>query len=307
MLPGFYNFVGREIMINYYELLTNNPAFYKQFSCKELLFLNYDCPVKAKKVAKWSEHNYIYYVISGKKTLHTPGNSWVLSNGNTVFIKKGACIVEQFFHEPFCIVVFIMPDSFIRNFMNENNNMSRNVIQEQAAEKLVIPIEADEVMRAFYESVMPYFSSESNPPENLIELKFKELLHHILRNPANKELIAYMQSLVKRTESPLEQVMEMNYAYNLQLEAYARLANRSLSSFKRDFQEIYHITPGRWLLQKRLDYACMLLTTTDNTVSDITLESGFENIAHFSRAFKQKFGASPLQYRKLHESHIVGA
>ena len=292
-------------MINYYELLRNNPAFFKQFSCKELLFLNYDCPVKAKKVAKWSQHNYIYYVLSGQKTLHTPGRSWPLKSGSAVFIKKGACIVEQFFREPFCIVVFIIPDSFIKSFMSENNNLSHVVAKEEAADDLVIPIDADEVMKAFYDSVLPYFSSDARPAEKLLELKFKELLLNVISNPSNKELTAYMQSLVKGSDSPLEKVMEMNFSYNLQLEAYAQLSNRSLSSFKRDFQHIYHTTPGRWLLQKRLLYARELLTTTDKPVSDITLESGFENMAHFSRTFKQKFGASPLQYRKQQESASV--
>jgi AraC-like DNA-binding protein len=244
-------------------------------------------------------------VISGQKVLHTPAHSWPLKSGSAVFVKKGACIVEQFFHEPFCIVVFIIPDSFIKVFMSENANLSHVVAKEESADDLVIPIDADEVMRAFYDSVLPYFSSEVKPPEKLLELKFKELLLHIIRNPLNKELIAHMQSLVKGIESSLEQVMEMNYAYNLQLDAYAQLSNRSLSSFKRDFQSVYHTTPGRWLLQKRLQYASMLLITTDKPVSDITLESGFENMAHFSRAFKQKFGASPLQFRKQRESARV--
>ena len=292
-------------MINYYDLLKNNPDNFKQFSCKELLFLNYDCPVKENKVAKWSGHNYIYYVLTGQKKFHTPGRSWTLQSGTAVFVKKGACIVEQFFREPFCIVVFIIPDSFIKGFMQENNSLSQIETKEEAADVLVIPIEADEIMKAFYDSVLPYFSSDLKPPENLLELKFKELLLNIIRNPSNKELIAYMQSLVKRSETSLEHVMEMNYPYNLQLEAYAQLSNRSLSSFKRDFQQIYHTTPGRWLLHKRLQYASMLLTTTNKPVSDITLESGFENIAHFSRVFKEKFGESPLQYRKHQESASV--
>ena len=84
-------------MINYYELLTNNPANFKQFTCKDLLFLNYDCPVKENKVAKWSSHNYIYYVLTGQKKFHTLGRSWTLQSGTAVFVKKGACIVEQFF------------------------------------------------------------------------------------------------------------------------------------------------------------------------------------------------------------------
>jgi AraC-like DNA-binding protein len=230
------------------------------------------------------------------------GSQLAANQGTAVFVKKGACIVEQFFREPFCIVVFVMPDSFIKSFMGENNNLSHIATKELATHELVIPIEGDEVMKAFYDSVLPYFTSEVRPPENLVELKFKELLLHVIRNPLNKELIAYMQSIVKRTDHPLEQVMEMNFAYNLQLEAYAQLSNRSLSTFKRDFQEIFRTTPGRWLLQKRLEYARTLLTTTHKQVSDVTFESGFENMAHFSRAFKQKFGASPLQYRKSRES-----
>lgn len=292
-------------MINYYELLKNNPDYFKQFSCKELLFLNYDCPTKKSKVVKWSEHNYIYYVLSGRKALHTPKRTWSLVKGSAVFVKKGACVIEQFFSEPFCIVVFMMPDSFMRSFMNENANLARVSVPENSADDLVIPMEADEVMKAFYESVLPYFTAEIKPPENLIELKFKELLLHIIRNPVNKELTAYMQRLVHRSDSSLEQVMEMNYTYNLPLNVYARLSSRSLSSFKRDFQEIYKTTPGRWLLQKRLEYARHLLTATDKPVSDVLFESGFENNAHFSRAFKQKFGISPTRCRKHYESAAI--
>src|SRR5262245_50492041 len=99
-------------MINYIEVIKGNPDYYKQFSCKDLLFLNYDCPVKEKKVPKWSEHHYIYYVLSGKKTIHTLDGAFPLVGGSIAFIKKGACVVEQFYEEPFCVVVFIMPDSF---------------------------------------------------------------------------------------------------------------------------------------------------------------------------------------------------
>ena len=85
------------VMINYYELVKNNPEYFKQFSCKNLLFLNYDCPVKVRKAAKWSEYHYIYYVLSGKKALHTTEGSVTLTSGSIAFIRKGASVVEQFF------------------------------------------------------------------------------------------------------------------------------------------------------------------------------------------------------------------
>ena len=91
----------------------------------------------------------------------------------------------------------------------------------------------------------------------------------------------------------------MRNFYALNIEAYARMTNRSVSSFKRDFQSIYQTTPGRWLIEKKLERARRLLLETDMPVSDLAFESGFENTAHFNRIFKQKSGMTPLHYRKL--------
>ena len=94
--------------------------------------------------------------------------------------------------------------------------------------------------------------------------------------------------------------MECNCLYNLQLHEYARLCHRSLSSFKRDFHAAYGISPGRWLLEKRLEAAARLLIRSEKPVMDVAIESGFKNITHFDRVFKQHYNSSPLQYRKHH-------
>jgi AraC family transcriptional regulator, exoenzyme S synthesis regulatory protein ExsA len=291
-------------MINYYQLLLDNPGFFKQFSCNDVLFLNYDCPVKEKKIAKWSQHNYIYYVLSGQKIMHTPERPWTLTKGTATFVKKGACIVEQFHEEPFCIVVFVIPDSFIRTFLEENGSFLRRQSSPPTPE-LVIPIEPDEMLHAFYQSILPYFETKQALPERMIELKFTELLLHILSNPMNSKLIDYMRSVANERVVSIEQTMDLNYAYNLSLQEYATLCNRSLSSFKRDFKEIYKTTPGKWLLERKLQRANFLLTTTNKPISDIAFESGFENITHFSRVFKQKFGNPPVNYRKSFESKLI--
>lgn len=96
----------------------------------------------------------------------------------------------------------------------------------------------------------------------------------------------------------LLEVMEANYMYNLPLEEYAKIANRSLATFKRQFKSLFYTTPGKWLIARRLDYAQWMLYTTRKNISEITFESGFENSSHFCRAFKQRFGQSPLNYRK---------
>lgn len=287
-------------MINYIDLLKANPQYFKQFSCKELLFLNYDCPVKEARLAKWSEHNYFYYVVSGQKTLHSNDRSWTLTKGSLSFIKKGACLIEQHFREPFCIVVFVMPDSFIKRFIAQyKDQLPRERATTQ--DELVLPVKSDAVLETFCEAILPYFTAEAPPSEQLLELKFNELLLHVVARPENVELISYMYSVAHKNVS-LESVMEMNYAFNLKLDEYARLCNRSLSSFKRDFETTYKTPPGKWLLNKRLEKAHRLLVNSDHSIADILFESGFENQSHFTKAFKTRFGHSPLQYRKLQEN-----
>lgn len=291
-------------MINYYELIINNPQYFKQFSCKDLLFLNYDCPVKEKKVAKWSEHNYIYYVLSGRKTVHTIDHSVTLTKGSIAFIKKGACIIEQFYDEPFCIVVFMMPDSFIQDFLRDFVPVAKVGAVDTSP---VIPVYDDAMIKSFYQSITSYFVAAEDIPEEILELKFKELLLYILHNPANKDLHCYFRSLKGQLSSSIKEIMENNFAYNLSIEAYAKMTNRSKSSFKRDFQTLFQTTPGRWLIDKKLAHAKKLLIQSDDPIASIAFDSGFENTSHFSRLFRQKAGITPMEYRKRAAEKLVVA
>ncbi|WP_158635200.1 helix-turn-helix domain-containing protein [Formosa maritima] len=92
--------------------------------------------------------------------------------------------------------------------------------------------------------------------------------------------------------------MENNFMYNLKLNEFAQIANRSLSKFKVDFFEHYKTTLEKWVLNKRLAYAKQLLATTSKNISEIAYESGFEIISHFSRVFKTKYKASPSVLKK---------
>lgn len=91
----------------------------------------------------------------------------------------------------------------------------------------------------------------------------------------------------------LEAFMEKNYHFNVQLKRYAYLTGRSLTTFKRDFEKIYHTTPSRWLLQRRLREAHQLIEEKGIKPSEIYLDLGFTNLSHFSFAFKKEYKTSP--------------
>jgi transcriptional regulator GlxA family with amidase domain len=100
------------------------------------------------------------------------------------------------------------------------------------------------------------------------------------------------------TLSSVVETMETNFRFNLSLEEYARLCHRSLSSFKRDFRTHFQASPGKWLLLKRLDHSAALLHGSKMNITEIAFESGFEDVSHFSRVFKERFRVPPMTYRE---------
>jgi AraC-like DNA-binding protein len=60
--------------------------------------------------------------------------------------------------------------------------------------------------------------------------------------------------------------------------------------------DIYQTTPGKWLMEKRLEYSKYLIETTDMNIEGVCIESGFENRSHFIRVFKNKFGLTPGRF-----------
>jgi AraC family transcriptional regulator, exoenzyme S synthesis regulatory protein ExsA len=285
-------------MINYYKNACTKPETFKQLFCKELLFVYYDCPLGSNRQDSWSQLNYILYVVSGKKVFYAHPKSWLIGEGSAVFVRKGGCIIEKIQGEDLCLMAFFIPDNFIQCFLKENKNLIQPADALPDQGDLVVPLDVNETMLAYYDSVRPYFSAELKPPEAMLELKFKELLYNIVINPKNARLSKYLNTLLLPQANTIPAIVEANFCYNLTLNDYASLCNRSVSSFKRDFQKLYKMSPARWLLQRRLFLSKELLMDANKTVADVAFESGFEDSAHFSHVFKKHFAISPLKYRQ---------
>lgn len=284
-------------VLDVYQKIKDNPDFYRQLRCGDTLITQFDCLLDTKFQDAWSQFNYFAYIVEGRKIWHTPSGSYDLKAGDCAFIRKGAFISEQFFESTSCFMFFFMPDDFIREAVQAKvKPVSGGTKQFEP----VIRVEDNAIIQAFFHSMMPYYSSSNEPDKALLELKFKELLLSITDNAANADLRAYFSTLMQEPRViSLQQVMEENYCFNLKLEAFAKLSARSLSGFKRDFENIYGTSPGKWLLEKRLNHALHLLTNSGKTVGEAAFESGFENASHFSRAFRQRFGMPPTALKQL--------
>ena len=291
------------MIVDLYTSVKEHPEYFRQLSCGDLLFTQYDCPQTGLRQDLFSAHNFIAFVLSGKRIFYLPGEKHVMTEGKCVFAKKGGWIAEKEPAESWCVLVFFIPDDYLRKFVREHRPQLSKAHSPAVQSRQMIDLDVNDTTRSFFYSMIPYFTQQPPPPESLLELKFKELLFNLLINPGNNPLLSWVNQLADCSKLPLQTIMEANYTYNLSILDFARISQRSIASFKREFSLVYQTTPGKWLIQKRLDYASLLLHTSSSPVNEIAFESGFENNTHFSRVFKEKFGVTPLQFRQQQRSY----
>ena len=287
-------------MTNGYDFLKYKPESYKQINCKDMLFVYYDCPQVVKRVDIFAQYNTLSFIIKGKKITRQLGKSLLLGTCECYFFKKGEYNQGVYLNEGWHTMYIHISDAYLHLIIKEylkfyNVNFSRNQFIGH-----IINLDVNQITKDFYQIFTSTFSQRPSPLEEVLEERFRELFFSILTNHNNQSLVCYLIGLIDRPKTSLFETMESNYMYNLPLQEYAKISNRSLATFKREFKHLFHTTPGKWLMDKRLNYAQLLINTTKKNIAEIVFDSGFENNSHFSRVFKEKFGASPFHYRKEH-------
>lgn len=99
----------------------------------------------------------------------------------------------------------------------------------------------------------------------------------------------------------LKQVLEFietSYATAITLEQLSRIAGMSPKYFCRFFHTMTHKTPMDYVNHFRIEHACHQLLATDQPVTEIAFNCGFNDVSYFIRTFKKYKGVTPRQYAK---------
>lgn len=227
------------------------------------------------------------------------GESQYFTNEGTFVMKEGAiCLMRrnQLFKklknlgpngEPIALISIFLDQKTLQQYATENDIQKQNTYKG----KPMIDLTGNLFLKGFFDSLLPYIDNQKKLSEKVAELKTYEAIELLLQaGDVFKNLLFDFQEPYK---VDLETYMNHNYKYNIPLASFANLTARSLSTFKRDFTKIFDTSPEKWLMQKRLEQAHYLISQKKQRPSDVYLEVGFENLSHFSFAFKKRFGVTP--------------
>ena len=281
-------------MTNVLDFIKENN-FYKKFEVDDLLFVEFKCPYEEGKSGIWWHNNLFAFIIAGETLLKTPKSEFRLKSGDCFFAKKGCVLTMSETEDDFCELLVFLPDGFIKTVIQKYKVPLSEVVCDDKPDT-VIPLESDDMLQVYFHSLLSYFSMPVPPKTALLKLKFEELIVQIVTGNLHNPLKSYFREVCMHSKPSIKETMDANFFSNLSLDEFARLCSRSLSAFKKEFMDIYQTTPGKWLMEKRLEYSRYLIETTGMHVDEVCIESGFENRSHFIKVFKNKFGSTPGKF-----------
>ena len=100
------------------------------------------------------------------------------------------------------------------------------------------------------------------------------------------------------TEKEMITYIRQNYTREISLQEFGMQFHLSEKYISRYFKEHFHITLSQYINHLRLEHARQLLQESTAPVTEVALQSGYQNVSYFIRCFKKMYGVSPLKYRK---------
>ncbi|RBQ03984.1 helix-turn-helix domain-containing protein [Pedobacter miscanthi] len=228
-------------------------------------------------------------VISGEVRIAAADQNYSFYAGDTILFPRnqlGRMSKLPLDGEPCIAVSIVFRKEILRQFY------TANPVEQPVYPAIgLMEFEDHPLLESLFNSLTPYFKLADALPADLATFKIEEAIR-VLR-AIDKNADQLLGQLEEPGKIDLMDFMEKNFMFNLPAARFGYLTGRSLTTFKRDFKKAFNSTPEKWLTHKRLQLAHYLISEKKQKPSDVYFDVGFENLSHFSFAFKKQFGYNP--------------
>ncbi|MDB4901993.1 MAG: transcriptional regulator, AraC family [Mucilaginibacter sp.] len=249
----------------------------------------------------YTPEHIVCHIVSGEMRVMESTRQNIYRAGDSFLLRRNGLIkCEQ---RPigsgieFKVIFLVLKKDFLHHYAMQHG-LSKET-QQSSLYPQVLLLENTPSLIGLFNSLTPYMDAHAIPGAAITGHKLAEVLICLLEQ--NKELAGWLFTATETGKLDLAEFMERNFMFNVPMIKFAELSGRSLSTFQRDFIKIFGIQAGAWLLKRRLQAAHETLLNSDRKPSEVYIEIGFEDFAHFSRSFKTYFGYNPSKVRRIPE------
>ena len=268
---------------------------------ENIIFHHYAAPAGSFHGRSILSKNAISLVISGEKTMHFAEKKVTVKDDEFHFLSSGNCLVSMKLNEriPFKSILIFFDNMTLSNFyLKYNRQIEKIRAGHKISTELYLAFKKDGFILNFIDSLKLLFQKKANISTEMKQLKFEELMLHLLEVYPEKILAFQPAAINEMGDFEIRKAVESNITNNISVEELAFLCNVSLSTFKRRFAKIFGTSPNKWILLKRMEIAKQLLQNNNEKPGNIFYKIGYENHSSFTKSFKQTFGLTPQDFQK---------
>lgn len=234
----------------------------------------------------------LYHVERGAAVMRCGDEELRVEEGEVVLIKQHTVLdirkLKGKGGEDFRSIIFFLLPDFVEDFLKGK----RVDVSTDMDDRNIIRSGDSEPFAALCRSLIPLFDGPVHTTSAIREKTCEALT---LLSQQNMEFLRFLSGHSRPINIDLYEFMLHHAVSSYSVDELARLSGRSISTFKRDFRRIFNTTPHQWILRQKIDYAERLLTESGMKSAEIFHMLGFNELSHFSAAFKKLKGISPAQ------------
>lgn len=135
--------------------------------------------------------------------------------------------------------------------------------------------------------------------ENFVRYQLTAALGLISRNcPVIAQSLSQQELVYEERIRAMLEYINQNFNDELTVEKIAASVNISPSACLRCFHQLMDSTPMQYVKNLRLEKAAEMLKTTRKTAKETALDCGFNDVSYFTKAFRERMGVTPKEFRK---------
>lgn len=275
-----------------YQLPGDYYSYFNLDQNRDINVIFYKTDIKADRIKLHFQQNVLIVLGKGDTIVHTDREYKEVPEENLLLISEGTTLLSENLAidlEYRSVLIFFSDDLLLRLITNLNSK----ILSQQSKINDVVPIPKDEYINHFEKSIY-LLRNEMEEDPVFAQNKCQELLIYLIKYKS--ELIApVVKDILNSRNNSIRDTILKHEASNLTLEELSFLCNMSLSTFKRKFAEMYHTTPKKFFIQRKMERALNMLKQ-QKLPSEIYYLLGYENLSSFSVEFKKHFGVSPKHF-----------
>lgn len=247
----------------------------------------------------WHDEFEIIYVRSGFLTVSISGESYNGKTGDAFVVSPGNLHLMGSQTGTVDYYTFLFPLKYIS--FRTDDMLDEKLLEPLNSGHLMICPRVKDTAKELCEQLIEIYEAKNDESVSKIttQVRTKIILLQFILEMWKKGFVIENDTSGRNTiEKEMVSYIQQNFTGKISLREFGEQFHLSEKYISRYFKEHFHITLSQYVTYLRLEHAKQLLQDTDIPVTDVAMQSGYQNVSYFIRSFQKAYAVSPLKYRK---------